>query len=122
MHYISVEKLELAQGDQELILSTIAQIQKDFSRAQIELNLNLEKKIDYSELMTLMSDIVSHQLEVNYSTFFSALYLLDIPENKVKEALFSDNKENVLEQISRLIINRELIKVLTKKHYAQSSK
>jgi BarA-like signal transduction histidine kinase len=50
------------------------------------------------------------------------LYAIDVDEKKVRNLLFGEHNSSAAEEICKLIIERELIKVVYRKHWSEGLK
>lgn len=66
------------------------------------------------EFLKLLTRVIQHLLDNDFERLLNGLYRIDVDENKVKMAMATDN---VAENIARLIIERELQKVETRRRY-----
>lgn len=67
------------------------------------------------ELLQLLTRQINYLLERDMERLMQSLYRIDVPEQKFKEALMA---EKPAEQIAELILQRELLKVKTRRWYA----
>jgi len=86
------------------------QLDKDF--------LALEKKASYSyeEALTNIVRVVEDLLNNDFTRLINTLYRIDVSEQKLKAAL-AENTDNPSTLIAKMIIERELQKVLTRRKY-----
>ena len=106
----------------DLIKATAAQIQKDFALFDQEITFSGDFDSAYVELDHQIIRIVDRFLEINSSNFFALLYAIDIDENELKSVLFGEEFENPAAEISRMIIERELKKVIIRNHFKTLSR
>lgn len=120
MVIIAREELERAKLQQDIILKVVAQIQKDFQ--WYNENIELPDKIDnpYNNLFQQVFPIISRMLNLDSVRFFALLYAIDISEAKVKDILFGTKEVDAGEEITHLILERELQKVLTRIAYSEA--
>ncbi|HRO42341.1 MAG TPA: hypothetical protein PL009_05870 [Flavipsychrobacter sp.] len=71
------------------------------------------------EILQQLSFIVSTLLQQNPEAFFQIMYRLDIPEQKLTDALTTNG--DVVEKVSRLIYDRQLQKVRSRKNTSKPS-
>tara|TARA_B100000965_G_C19250000_1_gene608309 strand:- start:33 stop:398 length:366 start_codon:yes stop_codon:yes gene_type:complete len=104
----------------DLIEATCRQIQKDFQwfDEQIEFTGNADSA--YMELFNQIKPIISRMINLDSERFFTLLYRIDIEEEKVKSILFGKQELAVDDEITHLIIRRELVKVVLRKHFSAS--
>ena len=111
---INQDIIDTAKKDKKILLKTIEQIQKDFERFQVHLDFNDNGAISYNELVDKLANLSEQLLNQNTELFFSILYSIDLPEEHIYRALFSEKHSTDLKTMSALIVNRELMKVLTR--------
>ncbi|MEP7168464.1 MAG: hypothetical protein ABI855_03780 [Bacteroidota bacterium] len=109
--------IEKYHHDLEVIRNAASQIIKDFELFGIEITFSGNEQTAYEELKSQIIPVLINLFCKNYSTFYALLYRIDIDENKVREILMDSSKENPSEELSKLILEREFIKVLFKKFY-----
>ena len=68
------------------------------------------------QFLKLLTQVIQHLLDSDFERLMNGLYRIDVDENKVKLAMTTDD---VAENIARLIIQRELQKVETRRKYRQ---
>jgi hypothetical protein len=117
MDFPALNDLSIYHQKIDLIKATAAQIQKDFSLFDQEISFSGKTEAAYDELNNQIVLIVDRFLEINSSNFFALLYAIDIDENQLKRVLFSDEFESPAAEISRMIIERELKKVIIRNHF-----
>lgn len=120
MSLISSAKIESAKTDPSVLLKTFAQIQRDLelSKEDFHIQEGEGELSNYEDLINQLTPIIDYLLNHHPSRFFTLLYQVDLPEAKVKEVLFDDPIKPV-HKICSLIVERELLKVLTKMHFSE---
>lgn len=96
--------------------TSIALIRKDFNLDESELAIN-EAELSHEILLSRLTRIVSYLLEKDFGKLLQVLYRIDISEDRLKAALASNEAEPPL-LISRMILDREMQKVETRKKYS----
>ncbi len=101
----------------KLYLKMVAQLEKDFGLANIpmEFSVNLEPM----ELKTVLHEKIYVLILEKFSDYLNLLYIVDVPEKVVKNIVATDVVE-VAEQVSFLILKRELQKVWLRQKYSGS--
>lgn len=87
----------------------------------IHKDLNLDHQdvpSDYEQLLDAIEERVTELLDQNEELLFSFLYRLDISERHLKSVL-ADNQIDDIKAISKLILDRQLLRLQTKKSYPQ---
>lgn len=114
---LSQDQLQSAYRKVEIIRETAQQIIKDFSLFDEEITFSGQTETAYQELYEQIYPIIDRLLNLDSSRFFAMLYAIDVEEQKVKDLLFGEHNSSVVEEICKLIIERELIKVVYRKHW-----
>lgn len=86
----------------------------DSSLVQIE-----ESSFSYEEILEKLVPAVNHLLDTNMNSLMNILYRMDVSEQKVKKVLATSEPEKVGEFVSRLILDRQLEKIETRKKYSK---
>lgn len=115
---LSQEQLQSAYRKVEIIRETAQQIIKDFSLFDEEITFSGQTETAYQELYEQIYPIIDRLLNLDSSRFFAMLYAIDVEEQKVKDLLFGEHNSSAVEEICKLIIERELIKVVYRKHWS----
>ena len=102
-----MEKQDLQTG--------LALIRKDFSLAQDEFDLKPDE-LTSSHLLDRLTRLVAYLMEKDFGKLLQVLYRIDIPEEKLKAALAS-NEGSPSELVAQMIFEREMQKVETRKRY-----
>ncbi len=92
----------------------VGQIQKDFLLANID--LSIENDITPKLLKRLVHEKVYRLIQEKFAEYLNLLYIIDIPEDKIKQLNGSDVVE-LSEQVTFLILKREFQKVWYKNKY-----
>ena len=102
----------------ELIQATADQLIKDFRLVDETITFSGKAETAYQELLDQVAPMVDRLINLDTERFFNLLYTVDLNEGKVKQLLFQDQAEPTAVAVSKYIIERELIKVLIRKHYS----
>ena len=78
------------------------------------LNIPTSEVRTEDEFLKLLTRVIQHLLDSDFERLMNGLYRIDVDENKVKLAMTTNQ---VAENIARLIIERELQKVETRRKY-----
>jgi hypothetical protein len=110
------EKIDLSafRDKQEFLIKTAKQLEKDFLSEGHRFRFS-ENKISYSILHELVFPIIENLLNTHPKKLQQLIYRIDLPEK-----VFSDTLQNSLEpasELTQLIIQRELLKVVIRYHY-----
>lgn len=102
----------------ELIRQTTEQILKDFNQYGIELTLPDSQAIHvYAELHAAIAPTIKKLLGINAALLMELLYRIDVSEAALSTS--SKTKEAAHDKITRLIIYRELQKVVTRNYFSK---
>lgn len=102
------EDLFYQTSKEDLYQKLIAQLNKDFLLANID--LDFENLIDPKELKQELQAIVYKLIQEKFSEYLNLLYIIDVPEDKVRR-LDGDDIVKLSEQVTFLILQREWQKV-----------
>ena len=92
----------------------IAQLNKDFLLANID--LDFDETILPSSLKLMLQETLFHLIQEKFMDYLNLLYIIDVPENKVKQLDGSDMIK-LSEEVSFLILLREWQKVWYRNRY-----
>lgn len=118
--------LPLANSDYEryersvwLLKEVVAQINKDFRLQGFEVEFSGTGETAYQELSEQLKPVIEYMLENQTEKFWNLIYGIDLSETKVRHILFG-NDENIdaLQELTDLILKRELQKVVIRLHYS----
>lgn len=109
----SLELLEVAQKEQ-LYQNLLVQLEKDFGLANI--SLKIHKHIAPSELKSLLHEKIYVLMVEKFSEYLNLLYVVDIPEEAVRNMPLSDVVD-LSAEVSFLLLKREWQKVWYKHKY-----
>ena len=107
--------------DLEVVRNTALQVIKDFGLFSIDITFSGNEATAYEELKTQLQPVLLELYNSDYNRLKSLLYRIDMPEQKVK-ALPAVNKDDMIAGLTDLILERELIKVITRKLYSARKK
>ena len=109
------------KGNQSVIKKVGLQVQKDFQLYDEKIEFSGQHETAYDELFEQIKPIIFRMLELDSTRFFSLLYAIDVDERKVKELLFGHKESDVANEITHLILERELLKVVSRQIFSQQS-
>ncbi len=93
---------------------------EQFSEIQNIVKNQSEVENAKDQLLELVAERVEEMMESNLELFFSHLYRMDVDEAKIRNAMDNPPKhETVYMSMARLIVDRELEKIETKRKYKQ---
>lgn len=100
---------------EQLYQKLVWQLQKDFALANIDIDLFSD--IEPSELKRRLHEKIYYLILEKFTAYLNLLYVIDVPEKAFKEMQMTDVVE-VAEQVTFLILKRELLKVWLKSKYS----
>ncbi|MDA9783171.1 hypothetical protein N9B55_02035 [Vicingaceae bacterium] len=121
MAIISSSELLRYKNDQLIIDKVVSQIQKDFQLYDEKIEFSGNQDTAFEELFNQIKPIIFRMLELDSNRFFSLLYAIDIDEKKVRSLLLGDEEADVAIELTHLILERELLKVVTRQLFSQQS-
>lgn len=80
----------------------------------------LPEQITEAEILHQLEFQISKLLQGSPEVFFGLMYRLDIPENKLKEAI--TRSEDVVRVLARLVYQRQLQKANSRLHFRSSER
>lgn len=115
MAIISASELTLYKNNQLIVDQVALQTQKDFQLYDEKIEFTGNQDTAYEELFDQIKPIIFRMLELDSTRFFSLLYAIDVDEKKVRALLLGDEEVDVAVELTHLILERELLKVATRK-------
>lgn len=106
--------LENAQKE-KLYEKLVFQLQKDFTLANIF--IELPDVISPNQLKTVLHEKLYYLILEKFTDYLNLLYVIDVPEKSFKEIQMTDVVE-IAEQVTLLVLKRELQKVWLKRQYS----
>lgn len=111
----SISLLEKAKLE-DLYDKLVTQLLKDFALANIDIDIASEQ-IVIAELKTILHEKIYYLILEKFTDYLNLLYVIDVPEKVFKEIRVTDVVE-VAEQVTFLVLKRELQKVRLKAKYS----
>ena len=99
-------------------MKELDQIHKDTILTQFE--LSLDAHIEDEELLESLSDRIAHLLMYEMESFMTLMYRMDVSEKKVAAALSPNHSEAPNVALAKLVIERQMERMATKKKYKQA--
>ncbi len=93
----------------------VTQLEKDFGMANVPVDFSLD--VAPEDLRTTLHEKIYFLIMEKFTDYINLLYVIDVPEKSFKEIQVTDVVE-VAEQVSFLILKRELQKVWLKERYS----
>lgn len=92
--------------------------EKDFQLESEYPQLSEKKEFTYDDAFLKIMRVVEDLLAKDFQQLVNVLYRIDVSEEKLKEAL-ATSEDNPASVITKMIIERELLKVEFRKKYSQ---
>ena len=108
--------LEKFRHDVQVLQDTGAQVQKDFSSCGLDPGLDDAPNLSYDLLLMRVLDQLEEALR-RTGTFQNLLYRVDIPESVFLR--LKESSENFMQDLAKMILEREFMKVVTRKMYGK---
>ncbi len=107
----------LLQNAQEgqLYTKLVVQLKKDFGLANIP--IDLANNVSPNNLKTFLHEKIYYLILEKFTDYLNLMYVIDVPEKAFKQIQVTDVVE-VAEQVSFLVLRRELQKVWLKDKYS----
>lgn len=115
VNYVNSTELLQKVQEERLYEKLVAQLEKDFGLANVPIELSLE--IVPNDLKAVLHEKIYLLILEKFNDYLNLLYVIDVPEKAFKEIQGTDVVE-VAEQVSFLILKRELQKVWFKSKYS----
>lgn len=103
-------------NNRELVIGTILQINKDFASLGVSLPESLHDnvyQVIFETLRPLLEDLYENQLE----KFYRLMYTIDADASKINKAFLKPTLSLAYDEITDLVIQREILKVATRIWY-----
>lgn len=101
--------------DLQVLRETAQQVQKDFESCGLEFQIANQEVLPYEGLLASVKEQVDALIQRHSGAFQNLLYRVDIPERNFIQLQQTSN--DFLHDLSRLILEREFMKVVTRKMY-----
>jgi hypothetical protein len=110
--------LEKYRHDLEVVRNTALQTIKDFGMSGVEITFSGDPVSAYDELLDQVSPALERLFRQNREAFMGLLYRIDVDEKKVSALLPDTANTGFGKNLGALVIEREFIKVLTRKLFS----
>lgn len=118
---LGIGDLSIYRAQMSFVKATAEQIQKDFQLHGEEIKFDENDSTPYEALYDQIMPIISRMLNLDSSRFFALLYAIDVDEKRVKELVFGEDEIDTASELTHLILERELLKVVTRHLFSQKS-
>lgn len=116
---LSPADYERYQRSLDLLQEVVQQVNKDFHLQGFEVSFSGAGDTAYQELTEQLVPVIEYMLEHQVDRFWNLIYGIDLNESKVKQILFgNDVNTNAIQQLTDLILKRELQKVVIRHFYS----
>ena len=100
---------------------TADQISKDFTLAGEELEIAVYEDDTFDDLVLRLQPVIASMLERQSTGLFNLLYRIDISETQISRALAGHEELSPDALLSRLMVERELLKVVIRHQYSSNN-
>ncbi|MBQ4913943.1 hypothetical protein J8L85_05810 [Maribacter sp. MMG018] len=111
---VDTNGLLLVAKEKLLTDKLVAQVAKDFSLANISLQLPIT--FEANTFISVIRDRVYRLITEHFSEYLNLLYIIDVPERELENMQVTDAAE-IADQVTFLILKREFQKVMYKTLY-----
>ena len=101
----------------DIIEQTIEQIKKDFDPFRLEIQSPDGDENFYQRLFSQVEPFILKLIKDNYRELLQVLYRIDVNEKKISESVNNSSAAGLSSEIARLVIFRELQKVVIRNYY-----
>ncbi len=113
--------LVLKLNKQEVLEATIHQICKDFNwENNFDIGVTSNQDV-FAKLVLKVDERLQELIEKDFGSLMNLLYRIDVSEKRLKQELNASN-ENSSRVMAKLIVMRELQKVVTRIEYSNGNK
>jgi hypothetical protein len=109
--------IEGYRNQEEIIQLTAEQTIKDFALFGLEITFSGNTTSAYEELFDQLNSCLVELLSSDYRRLLSLLYHIDISEKELNKKLTSLSDTSALNQLTEMILNREMKKVIIRKYF-----
>ncbi len=109
---------EKYRHDLEVVENTAKQVIRDFDLIGIDIHFSGNTQTAYSELLLQVTPALTRLYKENQVTFNVLLYRIDVDEKKYRDLQQNSQGDLFYQQLAELVIEREFIKVLTRKLFS----
>lgn len=113
----TTQEVSEAKLNNEIIEKVKQQLEKDFQLHNEEIKPVENYSTAYETLFHQVYPIIDRMLNLDSARFFSLLYTIDVHESQVRELIFGEKELDAGKELTHLILERELFKVLSRIYY-----
>lgn len=114
---IKKEEIERAKMDAQVVELTARQVIKDFTQFGLEVSFSGDLHNAYDELFDQLDVHIADLLNSSYQRLMALLYQIDVGEAKLAKLIDDRPGSSISEVITEAILERELLKVLTRLYF-----
>ena len=118
----SKSDLEPYRKNEQIVRETAEQLIKDFALFGMNISFTGNFTGAYNELFEQAFEHICKLIEKDYPRLLNLLYQIDISESKIKKKLTERPDLSLQEVITHLILDRELLKVLTRTYFRDKAR
>lgn len=118
MNELSLDKINPELLDPQIWDSVIKQIQKDFDEHQIVWEKPKGKTL-YISVFDSLKEFIQDLTRTNFD-LYQLMYRIDIPEKYYHRLRLISDLNDFVDQLTGLILKREIQKVLIRKHFSEN--
>jgi hypothetical protein len=107
------------RNDEPLIRETAEQVIKDFHLFEMEINFSGEYGTPYDELYAQAQPLILRMLLEDTGKLYALMYQIDVPDTWWARIREESEPSAVAHRITDAILQRELLKVLTRNYFRQ---
>lgn len=109
---------EKYRHDLEVVQNTAKQVIRDFDLVGVEIHFSGNTQTAYAELLHQVTPALTDLYKKNQVAFNALLYRIDVDEKKYRTLQQNSQGEHFYLHLGELVIEREFIKVLTRKLFS----
>lgn len=113
---VSIQQIEKGKREEKIIHMTAAQVMKDFAQFGVHLHFSGDTTRAYEELFDQLLPVIRRMTESGNRKLLALLYQIDVNPGKLR---VSKGNADEVEQITQSILERELVKVLTRLYFSE---
>ena len=102
----------------DILKEMAQQVIKDLAMNGMEIKFSGNPQNAYAELFSQILPCIEKLQKENFQNFYSLMYRIDISEEQIKKEVEGTKDKTFAEIVTDLILKRELLKVVTRKHYS----
>jgi hypothetical protein len=111
----TAEYLHKQCNNPDVLQKTVQQINRDFYSFGVVIELDIHAADAYYQFVDKVRFEVNRMIQQNSTQFFALAYRIDVSEKRVIEVLSAEGDHE--KQLACILIEREVLKVLTKANF-----